>query len=401
MYRTVRRLLVPLLCLALAGLGVLGTGPATASPSSLPVSSAPRAACGAVPAGKVRCLAQYRTPPTGRTANLPQMIQTLGPSQIAAAYGLRGGAVGATVAIVGAFSNPHLEKDLAVYRKTVGLAPCTTANHCLRIVNQRGAASPLPPTDPGWGVEAALDVDAVSAACPACKILVVEADDDNDLSLAAGVNTAVRLKATVVSNSYGGDEYTAVPSIAARYYRHPGVPIVASSGDDGFQPASFPASATTVIAVGGTSLTRAPRTTRGWSEAAWDGGGSGCSAWFTKPAYQSRRLTHCLMRTSTDLSAVADPYSNFAVYDSFGTPNNWLLAGGTSLSAPLVAGMIARAGHTKSYGTTAAWIYQHRTWFHDVTSGSNGYCGGDYLCTAKKGYDAPTGVGTPRTLAGL
>ncbi|PWJ26519.1 subtilase family protein [Branchiibius hedensis] len=401
MNRTVRRLLVPLLCLALASLGVLGAGPATAGPSPLPASGVPHAACAPVPAGKVRCLAQYRTSTSGRRAYLPQVIQTLGPSQIASAYGLRGGAVGVTVAIVGAFSNPNLEKDLAVYRKVSGLRACTVRNGCLRIVNQRGATSPLPQADPDWGLEAALDVDAVSAACPACKILVVEADDNDTMSLAAGVNTAVRLNAAVVSNSYGGPEYTAVPGIAARYYRHPGVPIVASSGDDGFQPAGFPASSTTVISVGGTSLTRNLRTARGWSESAWDGSGSGCSAWFAKPAYQSRRLTHCPMRTSTDLSAVADPYSNFAVYDTFGTPTDWLLVGGTSLSAPLVAGMIARAGHSKSYGTTAGRIYRHRSWFHDIRSGSNGYCGGDYLCTAKKGYDAPTGVGTPRTLAGL
>ena len=401
MHRTVRGLLVPLLALALAGLGVFGLEPATATPTPLPASGTARAACAAVPAGKVRCLAQYRTSTSGRRTNLPQVIQTLGPSQIASAYGLRGGAVGVTVAVVGAFSNPNLEKDLAVYRKQSGLASCTTKNRCLRIVNQRGATGPLPQPDPDWGLEAALDVDAVSAACPACKILVVEADDNNDVSLAAAVNTAVRLKAAVVSNSYGGPEYTAVPSLAARYYRHPGVPIVASSGDDGFQPASFPASSTTVISVGGTSLTRNVRSARGWSESAWEDGGSGCSAWFAKPSYQTRALDHCPMRTSTDVSAVGDPYSNFAVYDTFGTPTDWLLVGGTSLSAPLVAGMIARAGHAKSYGTTAGRIYRHRSWFHDIRSGSNGYCGGDYLCTAKKGYDAPTGVGTPRTLAGL
>ena len=401
MHAAMRRLLVPLLSVALAGLGVLGTEPAMAGPSPLPPSGTARDACAAVPAGKARCLAQYRTSTSGRRINLPQVIQTLGPSQIASAYGLHGGAVGVTVAIVGAFSNPHLEKDLAVYRKQAGLPACTRGNGCLRIVNQRGASAPLPPTDPDWGLEAALDVDAVSAACPACKILVVEADDNDDVSLGTAVNTAVRLKAAVVSNSYGGPEYTAVRSLATRYYRHPGVPIVASSGDDGFEPASFPASSPTVISVGGTSLTRNPRTVRGWSESAWEGGGSGCSAWFAKPAFQSRRLTHCPTRTSTDLSAVADPYSNFAVYDTFGTPNDWLLVGGTSLSAPLVAGMIARAGHAKSYGASAARIYQHRSWFRDITSGSNGYCGGDYLCTAKKGYDAPTGVGTPRGLRGL
>lgn len=401
MNRTVRTLLVPLLCLALAGLGVLRTDRAVADSAPLPTSATPRAACAAVPAGKVRCLAEYRTSPSGRRNHLPQVIQTLGPSAIASAYGLRGGAVGVTVAIVGAFSNPNLEKDLAVYRHQAGLAPCTSRNHCLRIVNQRGAAGPLPQADPDWGLEAALDVDAVSAACPACKILVVEADDNDAVSLATAVNTAVRLKAAVVSNSYGGPEYTGVRGLAARYYRHPGVPIVASSGDDGFQPAAFPASASTVISVGGTSLTRTPHNTRGWSESAWESGGSGCSAWFTKPTYQSRRLTHCPMRTSTDLSAVGDPYSNFVVYDTFGTPSDWLLVGGTSLSAPLVAGMIARAGHSKSYGASAARIYLHRSWFHDIRSGSNGYCGGDYLCTATKGYDAPTGVGTPHTLAGL
>lgn len=396
--RTLLTVLVTVLSLTMA----LAFGAsADAANRSLPATRSPRAACATAAAHHVRCLVTYRTPPAGQVVNLPQVIRTLGPRDIASAYGLSGGRNGETVAIVGAFGYPSLERDLAAYRAHWGLPACTRASGCLRIVNSSGRTSPAPSPDPGWALEQALDVQAVSAACPACKILVVQAFSDDIDEVGSAVNTAVRLKAQVVSNSYGGDEFNGIASVASTYYHHPGVPIVASAGDTGFGPAEFPASSPTVISVGGTTLSRSVRTTRGWTESAWQGGGSGCSAWFAKPSYQSRALNHCLMRTSTDVSAVGDPYSNFAVYDSFQTPNNWLLVGGTSLAAPLVAGMIARAGHSTSYGTSAARLYQHRSSFNDITSGTNGYCGGDYLCTAKKGYDAPTGLGSPRGLGGL
>jgi hypothetical protein len=207
----------------------------------------------------------------------------------------------------------------------------------------------------------------------------------------------VRLGADVVSNSYGGDEYGGSANLGVNYYTHPGVAQVVSSGDYGFGPAAFPASWPSAVAVGGTSLSR---TTTGWKEVAWWGSGSGCSAWFEKPAWQTDR--HCPMRTVADLSAVADPYPGFAVYDTYGLGSHagWISVGGTSLSAPLISGMIGLAGNAAELDS-ARYVYRHHDGLADVVGGSNGYCGGDYLCRGKVGYDAPTGWGSPRGLSAL
>jgi subtilase family serine protease len=211
------------------------------------------------------------------------------------------------------------------------------------------------------------------------------------------VNTAVRLGADVVSNSYGGSEFNGILNLAATYYTHPGVAQVASSGDYGFGPASFPASWTDMIAVGGTRLTKKLGV---WHESAWWGSGSGCSAWIDKPAWQVDK--HCPMRTVADVSAVADPNTGFAVYDTYGlgSYNGWIEVGGTSLSAPLIAGMIGLAGNADQLDD-ADYLYAHRSGLADVIGGSNGTCGGDYLCKAKAGYDAPTGLGSPRCTSAL
>jgi subtilase family serine protease len=190
--------------------------------------------------------------------------------------------------------------------------------------------------------------------------------------------------------------------VGRKYYVHPGVPVVVSSGDYGFTTAQFPAVLQTSVAVGGTTLTAAAGTPRGWSETAWSGAGSGCSAYIPKPAWQHDN--HCLMRTVADVSAVADPDTGLAIYDTFATSDytstGWFQVGGTSLSSPLVAAMIARAGHAARY-SSASSLYANQGAFTDVVGGSNGYCGKDYLCTGKPGYDAPTGLGTPNGLGGL
>jgi subtilase family serine protease len=320
------------------------------------------------------------------------------PADIAAAYGLDP-SLGAdsTVAIVDAYDNPRVEEDLTAYRDVWGLPPCTTANGCFRKVNQRGGSTP-PSPDPGWGVEIALDVQAVSAACPTCHILLVEARQPTFGAIGRSVNTAVRLGADVVSNSYGADEFTGVLRFGARFYDHPGVAQVAASGDFGFGAAQFPAVWTTVIAAGGTHLRHAEDGT--WGERAWGGAGSGCSAWVRKPAWQDDR--HCLMQTVADVSAVADPYTGLAVYDTYGLGryNGWIQVGGTSLSSPLIAGMIGLAGNGGALDD-ASYLYAHRSGLADVVGGSNGFCGGDYLCKAKVGYDAPTGLGSPRGTSAL
>jgi subtilase family serine protease len=349
---------------------------------------------------QARCFALWRGTGTGlraAAATLAPPRHGYGPADIASAYQLdTSKGRGETIAIVDAYDNPNVEADLAVYRATWGLPPCTTANGCFRKVNQNGGSTP-PHGDPGWGVEIALDVQAVSAACPNCKILLVEANSSRFSSLGKSVNTAVRLGADVVSNSYGGDEFNGAIGYGKTYYTHPGVAMVVSSGDYGFGPAEFPASWTSAIAVGGTSLTS---TSTGWSEQAWWGSGSGCSAWIDKPAWQHD--THCPTRMVADVSAVADPDTGFAVYDTFGLGRHdgWIVVGGTSLSAPLIAGMIGLAGNASALDS-AAYIYAHRGGLSDVVGGNNGYCGRDYLCNAKVGYDGPTGLGSPRGTSSL
>jgi subtilase family serine protease len=328
---------------------------------------------------------------------LPLPKDGYGPAEIATVYQLDTSlGAGQMIAIVDAYDNPKVEADLAIYRATWGLPPCTTGDGCFRKVNQRGGAAP-PPGDPGWGVEIALDVQAISAACPNCSILLVEADSASFGNMGKAVNTAVRLGADVVSNSYGGIEFNGTVNLGDTYYTHPGVAQVVSSGDEGFGPAAFPASWDTTIGVGGTSLRR---TSTGWQETAWWGSGSGCSAWIEKPDWQHDG--HCPMRTVADLSAFADPYPGFAVYDTYGLGRyaGWIAVGGTSLSAPLIAGMIGLAGNAALLGSSR-YIYRHHDGLADVVGGSNGYCGGDYLCRGKVGYDAPTGWGSPRGVSAL
>jgi subtilase family serine protease len=320
-----------------------------------------------------------------------------GPADIASAYQLdQTLGAGQTIAIVDAFDNPKVEDDLAVYRETWGLPPCTTANGCFRKVNGDGGTEP-PRGNPGWGVEIALDVQAVSAACPRCHILLVEARSASFHDIGLAVNTAARLGADVISNSYGGDEYRGTLPLERKYYTHPGIAQVASSGDFGFGPAQFPASGSTTIGVGGTSLSLKEGL---WKERAWWGAGSGCSAWIDKPAWQHDG--HCPTRMVADVSAVADPRTGLAVYDTFGLgrDNGWIVVGGTSLSSPLIAGMIGLAGNGAALGSSR-YIYRHRDGLADVVGGSNGFCGHDYLCTGKVGYDGPTGLGSPRGTSAL
>ncbi|MBY8881481.1 S53 family peptidase [Actinacidiphila acidipaludis] len=374
--------------------------------------------CGAATPGFARCLAQVRTDvhggtgPRGRAARTAagadpaDLPDGLSPSDLHAAYQLPlTGGDDQTVAIVDAGSYAGAESDLAVYRATYGLPACTTANGCFRQVDQRGQATPQP--DEGWGIEIALDLDMVSAACPSCHILLVGADSPAVGDLAASVDTAVALGADEVSNSYGATEYNGVAAHAADY-AHPGVAILASSGDSGYTVPSVPAVYTSVIAVGGTSLSRSAGA-RGWTETAWSRAGSGCSAWIDKPAWQTDE--NCPGRTTADVSAVADPQTGPAVY--FTNPNGgggghvaataidpgWTIVGGTSASSPFLAGVIGLAGNPGRY-PDASSFYTHAADLNDVVGGANGPdCGGDYQCNAVPGYDGPTGNGTPRGIA--
>jgi subtilase family serine protease len=342
---------------------------------------------------EARCHARVMADATGvPLAN--QIPRTgYGPSDLRAAYGLGTAATGnwvwngETVAVVDAFGYPSAEDDLKVYRAYYHLPPCTTANGCFRKIDQRGGTN-YPRSNCGWAQETALDIQMVSAICPQCKILLVQADSNSFANLGAAVNQAVAQGASVISNSYGASESLGSMSYAS-YYDHPGVALTVSSGDSSYG-VEVPAAFSTVTAVGGTTLRRDSTTARGWTETAWSGSGSGCSSYVPKPSWQNDA---CTTRTVADVAAVADPATGVAVYDSFKCQgaSGWLTFGGTSVAAPIIAGVYGAAGSA----TDLSFTYAHPAGLHDVTSGSNGQCGGSYLCSAGPGYDGPTGLGTP------
>jgi subtilase family serine protease len=321
-----------------------------------------------------------------------------GPTQFHTAYGLPTTASGTqTIAIVDAYDDPNIESDLGVYDNQFGLPACTTANGCFKKVNQNGVQGSYPQGNSGWDLEIALDVETAHEICQNCKILLVEASSNSLANLGAAENTAANLGANVISNSYGGGEYSGEVSDSSTYFNHPGVAITVSSGDNGFG-VEFPAASQYVTAVGGTTLRLTSSNTRS-SETAWSGAGSGCSAYIGKPSWQTDG--GCARRSVADVSADADPNTGAAVYDSvrYQGRRGWFQVGGTSLAAPLVAGVYALAGNAGSvnYGS---YPYAHTSSLFDVTSGSNGSCG-TYLCTAGSGYDGPTGLGTPTGTGGF
>lgn len=402
-------------CLMTAGVSAAVTGADAGEPTAPPSRSAgapaatptqwpARHACVLPTPGRAQCLAIVDTmavpaaarPGAKRRAAAPDSVA--GPNglhpytaaDLQGAYRLPSSLLGArqTIAIVDAFDNPNAAADLAVYREANGLPPCNADFPCFKKVDQRGGTD-YPQPDPGWGLEESLDVDMASAICPNCSIVLVEADDNSFENLAAAVDEAVALGADVVSNSYGGREYGTELADVADHYNHPGTVVTASTGDSGFG-VSIPAALPGVVAVGGTSL-YALAGGRGWAETAWAGAGSGCSAYVTKPSWQHDRS--CGKRAVADVAAVADPATPVAVYDTFGVPG-WVAVGGTSASSPIVAGIYALAGNAHSVDA-GRYLYDHQRDLFDVTAGTNGFCDGDVLCTAARGYDGPTGLGTP------
>jgi subtilase family serine protease len=297
------------------------------------------------------------------------------------------------VAVVDAYGYTNAEADLAVYRAQYGLPACTTANGCFGKYNENGTKSSYPAQNTGWAQETALDLDMVSAMCPNCKIILVEASTASFADLATAVNRAASLGAHVISNSYGGGESGSQYYESA--YNHPGVAVTVSSGDSGYG-VQFPASSPHVIAVGGTSLYTASNA-RGWTETAWTDAGSGCSKVYGKPTWQKDPL--CTMRMEADVSAIADPNTGVAVYGPVNGSNSaWMVFGGTSVAAPLIGGVYGVNGGSVTYGDNP---YANLSWLNDVTSGANGSCGKTYLCTAEPGYDGPTGLGTPKGVTGF
>ena len=341
--------------------------------------------------GTGRCHARVVTDSRG-VPNAAATPSGYGPVQFRTAYGLTSsGSSSTTVAIVDAYDDPNIASDLAVYSSQFGLPPCTTANGCFKKVNQTGGSN-YPRKDAGWSLEIALDVETVHAICPNCKILLVEATTTSFANLIAAEDYAAA-HAQIVSNSWGGSEFSSETTSAYDgHFDHPGIPITFSSGDNGYG-VEYPAASRFVNAVGGTTLTLNANNTRK-TETVWNGAGSGCSAYEPKPTWQTD--SGCVRRTVADISADADPNTGSAVYDSvrYQGRSGWFQVGGTSLASPLIAAVYALAGNGANT-IDGSYPYSHKSGVFDVTSGSNGSCGGSYLCTGKVGYDGPSGLGTP------
>ncbi|MFI2200635.1 putative Ig domain-containing protein [Streptomyces sp. NPDC020192] len=358
--------------------------------------------CATAKPGQASCFAQRRTDIKQRLAAAVAAAAPSGlsPANLHSAYNLPTSAgSGMTVAIVDAYNDPNAESDLGTYRSTYGLSSCTKANGCFKQVSQTGSTTSLPTNDTGWAGEEMLDVDMVSATCPNCNIILVEANSANDTDLGIAENEAVSLGAKFISNSWGGSESSSQTSEDTSYFKHPGVAITVSAGDSAYG-AEYPATSQYVTAVGGTALTTASNS-RGWSESVWhtsstEGTGSGCSAYDPKPSWQTD--TGCSKRMEADVSAVADPATGVAVYDTFGG-SGWAVYGGTSASSPIIASVYALAGTPGASDYPAKYPYSHTSNLYDVTSGSNGSCSTSYFCTAGTGYDGPTGWGTPNGTA--
>jgi subtilase family serine protease len=386
---------------ALSIVGVMAVGAPMAHGANAHANAA--AVCPAPVVGAARCHALVVTDAKGNPLATTSPTG-YSPAQFHSAYGLPNtSSASQTIAIVDAYDAPKIAQDLATYSSTFGLPVLPTcsntiATSCFQKVNQSGNASPLPRTNAGWALEISLDVEIAHAICQNCKILLVEASSNSFTNLAAAVNTAARLGANVISNSYGGTESSGVSSFASSY-NHPGVAVTVSSGDGGYGVES-PASFNTVVAVGGTTLNL--NTNNTWkSETVWSGTGSGCSAFFNARSWQTSATgwaaTGCGTRRGVvDVSADANPSTGASVYDTtrYQGQVGWFKVGGTSLSAPLIGAVYALAANSASASYPASLPYAHTASLHDVTSGSNGSCS-TTMCKGAAGYDGPTGVGTP------
>jgi subtilase family serine protease len=374
--------------------------PATATPSpAASGSSGHRSArvCSTATAGAAACMSVVRTDLSPAAIGPAATPAGYGPSSLQSAYNLTGAGSGSpTVAIVDAFDDPTAEADLGVYRSQFGLPACTTANGCFRKVDQNGRTR-YPRVDAGWALEISLDLDMVSAICPNCHILLVEAKTNSFTNLGTAENRAATIGAAAISNSWGGSDASDATNGAP--FNHPGIAITVSSGDAGFG-VQYPASSHFVTAVGGTTLT-AGGGTRGWTETAWSGAGSGCSALNAALSGAASFGTGCATRAEADVSAVADPNTGVAVFDStaFQGRSGWFVVGGTSASSPIIASVYALAGNSASIDNN--FPYAHSSAFFDVTSGSNGVCSPAQLCQARAGWEGPTGLGTPNGTGGF
>jgi subtilase family serine protease len=421
---------------AVSGLALAPVG-ASASPAKPSAAAAYRVTEAPLPAGEHRacplptrpgemqCQAIYKT--SGVAAAAAAAVRPgaavsapYTPNDLRSAYDIarasRTKGRGVTVAIVDAFRDPNAGGDLATYRQHFGLPACTRKSGCLKIVNQNGRASHLPRANANWAGEESLDLDMVSAICPHCRILLVEANNSMTRAMGTAERTAAR-RARFVSNSWSGGNFAGESRFNGDF-NHRGHVIDFAAGDFGYGSSdhhfpfgvAYPTGLPFVTAVGGTTLVNSPSRGRKWTETVWgtrnevndQGTNSGCTQ-FARPSWQkgvTRKLRHCRNRVENDVSANANPATGVFVRDTYKN-GGWLQFGGTSEATPIVTAMWALAGRPGAHAYAVSYLYKHVRDFYDVRGGSNGTCSVRWLCNAERGFDGPTGLGTPHGIGGL
>jgi subtilase family serine protease len=391
--------LLQVMALGILGAPLLLANFVLASPWDQPHAHKTRQSCTNTGSWSLRCHTHVITDEYGKdltSSTPPSSAYT--PTQFHKAYNLPDVTTGTppTIAIVDAYDSPTIANDLNAYSAQFGLPLCTTTNPCFKKVNQYGQQSSYPSYNSGWAEEISLDVEIAHAICQNCNIILVEAASSSFSDLWTAEQTAAS-SANIVSNSWGTSEFNSEQYYDYVFSSNRNTTFTFSAGDSGYG-VEYPAASPYVVAVGGTSLTLNSDNSR-QSETVWSGTGSGCSAYESKPSFQSDTL--CKRRTVVDVAAAADPYTGgAAVYIN----GSWYQIGGTSLASPLIAGVYALSGNLSSSRNpflSNSYPYTHRSSLYDVTQGSNGSCSGSLLCSAGSGYDGPTGNGTPNGVGGF
>lgn len=352
-----------------------------------------------------------------------------------------------TIAVIEAGDDPTAESDLNTYSQEWGLPSCTSISIPQCFFKYNGSGIPYTPGlspvsyNEGWSYETTLDLEAIHATCENCRLMLVEvkesstppgkeAEEDAGAAVAWAAHNGGPgdSGAAVISNSYANGFVPSTSESAFTDYDQPGHVVVASSGDEGLQTgfAAYPASNPNVVAVGGTTLSANADGTYG-GESVWDNSqgaaGSACDlSGYLAPPWQASdpnfAAEGCMIgptgyRTIADVSADADPGTGLEIYQSFSPGGSArLVAGGTSLSAPIIAGVYGLAGGYPTQpppggcpsGTSCAGYAPYADQgaavpaLHDVTTGYNvsspSSCSST-ICQAGVGLDGPTGVGTP------
>ena len=337
--------------------------------------------------------------PLAGTSSVP-MPRGESPASLRAIYGLPSTGGNGVIAIIGAYDAPTVEHDLAVFSSTYHLPACTTANGCFRKVYASGTK---PPLNCGWAQETTLDVEWAHAMAPNARIVLVEAASNSSKDLFPAIDRASSIVSAggkgfgEVTMSWGFAEFSGERTFDSHFNR-PGVVFIAASGDVG-GARQYPATSPQVVAAGGTTVQR-DATGRFVGETAWSGSGGGPSAFELRPHYQDRVVSIVGSRRGTpDISFNANPYSGVAVYDSTACQGlvGWLTFGGTSVSAPALAGIMNLSGHFyQSSALELGVIYSNlgTAAFRDITNGRAG------SFSATRGWDFVTGVGTSVGISG-